>query len=188
MDDISSNLIDHLLEKALENIAPQERLAFLEKLYGELPPESQQEFLLRFTRMLLEVGTQPAELQKVLDKEPCEPVMVRFYQAEADEFAPMQMCCQALVDLTHTPEVDENAVVLTAQMFNSLGDETRLKIVKLLSKGEFTVEELVELLGIAQSTTSHHLRVLKDAAMIKGEKRGRNIYYSIVKQVNTVIP
>jgi DNA-binding transcriptional ArsR family regulator len=72
-------------------------------------------------------------------------------------------------------------VVEVAQKFNGLADETRVKIVKLISKGEFTVDELVEFLGEPQSTTSHHLRVLKEANLIKGEKRGRNIYYSLVK-------
>jgi DNA-binding transcriptional ArsR family regulator len=76
--------------------------------------------------------------------------------------------------------MDEGQVVEIAQMFNGLADETRVKIVKLLSKGEFTVDELVELLDVPQSTTSHHLRVLKEANLIQGEKRGRNIYYSLV--------
>jgi DNA-binding transcriptional ArsR family regulator len=77
--------------------------------------------------------------------------------------------------------MDEDQVVEVAQKFNGLADETRVKIVKLISKGEFTVDELVEFLGEPQSTTSHHLRVLKEANLIKGEKRGRNIYYSLVK-------
>jgi DNA-binding transcriptional ArsR family regulator len=77
--------------------------------------------------------------------------------------------------------MDEGQVVEIAQMFNGLADETRVRIVKLLAKGEFTVDELVEFLEVAQSTTSHHLRVLKEANLIKGEKRGRNIYYSLVK-------
>jgi ArsR family transcriptional regulator len=47
---------------------------------------------------------------------------------------------------------------------------------------------MVEFLGIAQSTTSHHLRVLKEANLIQGEKRGRNIYYSLVRpEVATVV-
>jgi len=62
-----------------------------------------------------------------------------------------------------------------------------VKIVKLLAKGEFTVDELVEFLGEPQSTTSHHLRVLKEANLIWGEKRGRNIYYSLVMPAETVV-
>lgn len=68
-----------------------------------------------------------------------------------------------------------------ARVFSALADETRLKIIKLLSEGEKSVDELVQALGIAQSTTSHHLRVLKEARLIKGDKRGRSIYYSLTQ-------
>lgn len=182
MEDISAILVTQLLDKALENTKPEERLAFVEKLFAELPSAAQQEFLLKLTRMLLEAGTQPAELQKSLDTtEPCKPVMVKVIQADWDDFSPGQMCCQALSDLANSPETDEKEIMVIANLFSGLADETRLKIVKLLSKSEYTVEELVELLGTAQSTTSHHLRVLKEANMIRGEKRGRNIYYSLVQ-------
>jgi ArsR family transcriptional regulator, zinc-responsive transcriptional repressor len=181
MEDISATLVNQLLDKALENMKPEDRLAFVEKLFAELPSAAQQEFLIKLTRVLIEAGTQPNELQKVLEVEPCKPVVVRLVQADLADFTPGQMCCQALNSFTSSPDTDEKQVMVIAQMFNGLADETRLKIVKLLSKGEFTVEDLVEFLGIAQSTTSHHLHVLKEAHMIQGEKRGRNIYYSLVQ-------
>jgi DNA-binding transcriptional ArsR family regulator len=106
-------------------------------------------------------------------------------QTNPGDFAPGQICCQAITGFARVEGMDEQQVVNVAQMFNGLADETRVKIVKLLAKGEFTVDELVEFLGAAQSTTSHHLRVLKDANLIKGEKRGRNIYYSLVRPEET---
>ena len=181
MEDISTTLVTQLLDKALENTKPEERLAFVEKLFAELPTAAQQEFLLKLTRMLIEAGTQPSELQKALETEPCSPVVVKVIQAGLEDFTPGQMCCQALSSFASSPEADEKQIMVIAQMFSGLADETRLKIVKLLSKGEFTVEELVDFLGIAQSTTSHHLRVLKEANMIQGVKRGRNIYYSLIQ-------
>jgi DNA-binding transcriptional ArsR family regulator len=45
----------------------------------------------------------------------------------------------------------------------------------------------VDFLGVPQSTTSHHLRVLKEADLIRGEKRGRNIYYSLVALEEAVV-
>jgi len=69
----------------------------------------------------------------------------------------------------------------TARVFNALADTTRLNIVKLLSQGEKNVEQLVQALGIAQSTTSHHLKVLKEANLIKGEKRGRSVFYTLTQ-------
>jgi hypothetical protein len=45
MDDLTSNLIRQLLDKAMENTQPEERVAFIEKLFSQLPPRGQQEFL-----------------------------------------------------------------------------------------------------------------------------------------------
>jgi DNA-binding transcriptional ArsR family regulator len=181
MDNITSTLISQLLDKALENTQPEERLAFVEKLFSQLPPAGQQEFLLSLTRMVLETSTPSAEVQKVFDPDFIEPRLVNIYRSTTDDFAPGQICCQALTGFAKVDGMDEQQVLSVAQMFNGLADETRVKIVKLLVKGEFTVDELVEFLGVAQSTTSHHLRVLKEANLIVGEKRGRNIYYSLVR-------
>ena len=113
--------------------------------------------------------------------DPSKPLLIQLIPATPEDFAPGQICCQALTGLAKEDEMDEQQVVNVAQMFSGLADETRIKIVKLLAKGEFTVDELVEFLGTAQSTTSHHLKVLKEANLIKREKRGRNTYYSLVK-------
>ena len=180
MDNMTSTLISQLLEKALENTTPEERLAFVEKLFAQLPPAGQQEFLLSLTRMMLDGNSPPVMVQKVFNPDFIEPRLVNIYTSTTDDFAPGQICCQALTGFSRVPGMDEGQVVEIAQMFNGLADETRVKIVKLLSKGEFTVDELVELLDVPQSTTSHHLRVLKQANLIQGEKRGRNIYYSLV--------
>lgn len=181
MDNTTSTLISQLLDKALENMKPEDRLAFVEKLFAQLPPAGQQEFLLSLTRMSLETGPCSSDLQAAVAIDANDPKLIKFIQASPEDFAPGQICCQALTGFAKLPGMDDQQVVLVAHMFNGLADETRVKIVKLLSKGVFTVDELVDLLGIAQSTTSHHLRVLKEANLIQGEKRGRNIYYSLVK-------
>jgi len=182
MDYVTTTLISQLLDKALENTQPEERLAFVEKLFAQLPSAGQQEFLLSLTRLsLLETGTCTTEQKAASETDESRPRLVKFIQASPEDFAPGQICCQAITGFARLPGMDEEQVVNIAQMFNGLADETRVRIVKLLSKGEFTVDELVEFLGVAQSTTSHHLRVLKEANLIKGEKRGRNIYYSLVR-------
>jgi DNA-binding transcriptional ArsR family regulator len=187
MDNISSTLISQLLDKALENTQPGERLAFVEKLFAHLPPNGQQEFLLSLTRTVLETGPCAPNLQAASEAEPAKTKMIKIFQAIPEDFAPGQICCQALTGFARVDGMDEQQVVSVAQMFNGLADETRVKIVKLLAKGEFTVDELVEFLGTVQSTTSHHLRVLKEANLIKGEKRGRNIYYSLVKPEEALV-
>ncbi len=180
MDNITTTLISQLLDKAMENTLPDERLAFVEKLFAQLPPDAQQGFLLRLTQMVLETGTSLSMLQAAGQEDTSKPKLIKILPASPEDFAPGQICCQAITGFARLDGMDEQQVVDIAQMFNGLADETRVKIVKLLAKGEFTVDELMEFLGTAQSTTSHHLRVLKDANLIKSEKRGRNIYYSLV--------
>ena len=187
MDNINSTLISQLLDKAFEKTAKQERLAFVEKLFGQLPPEGQQEFLLKLTHNLFEIGTCTPEPIIDNENEASKPKLIKIIQASPEDFAPGQICCQALTGFASEDGMDEEQVVIVAQMFNGLADETRVRIVKLLANGEFTVDELVDFLGAAQSTTSHHLRVLKEANLIQGEKRGRNIYYALVKPVEVAI-
>jgi len=187
MDNITSTLISQLLDKALENTLPKERLAFVEKLFAQLPPQGQQEFLLNLTRTVLETDACTTSVQVSGEGETSNPRLIQIIQATPEDFAPGQICCQALTGFAKVEGMDEEQVVSVAQMFNGLADETRVKIVKLLSKGEFTVDELMEVLGVPQSTTSHHLRVLKNANLIQGEKRGRNIYYSLVKPEATAV-
>jgi DNA-binding transcriptional ArsR family regulator len=180
MDNMTYTLISQLLEKALENTQPEERLAFVEKLFNQLPPAGQQEFLLSLTRTVLEAGSITTALQVASEADASKPKLIQIIQAIPEDFAPGQICCQALTGFARVPGMDDNKVLEVAQKFNGLADETRVRIVKLLAKSEFTVDELVDFLGVPQSTTSHHLRVLKEADLIKGEKRGRNIYYSLV--------
>lgn len=181
MENITSTLISQLVDKAIENTSPGERLAFIEKLFGQLNPEGQQEFLINLTRLSLGGNVCVVEKSATTSGEQPKPVMIQLIPAAPEDFAPGQICCQALTGFANVDGMDEQQVENVAHMFSGLADETRVKIVKLLAKGEFTVDELVEFLGAAQSTTSHHLRVLKEANLIKGEKRGRNTYYSLVK-------
>ncbi len=80
MDNIISTLVSQLLDKALENTKAEERLAFVEKLFAQLPPEGQQEFLLSLTRVVLESSTPPVVVQKVFNPDFVEPRLVNIYQ------------------------------------------------------------------------------------------------------------
>lgn len=63
-----------------------------------------------------------------------------------------------------------------------LGDKTRLTIIAILSKRECCVCELLEVFDMSQPSVSQHLRKLKDAGLIKEERRGQWIYYSLNSQ------
>ncbi len=79
---------------------------------------------------------------------------------------------------TETPLPD--AVAL--QRFQAVAEETRLRIVRLLSPGEMCVCELQDELGAAQSRLSFHLRKLKDAGVVADRREGRWVYYRLVPE------
>lgn len=65
------------------------------------------------------------------------------------------------------------------ELFHALSDETRLEIIELLRRGERCVCELTDTLDAAQSRLSFHLRVLKDAGIVRDRRDGRWIYYEL---------
>jgi len=64
-------------------------------------------------------------------------------------------------------------------LFKSLADETRLRLLNLLSRGELTVQELTEILAMGQSRISHHLKVLHDAGLLAVKRQGTWSYYRV---------
>src|SRR5579859_1286834 len=67
----------------------------------------------------------------------------------------------------------------TVQLFHALSDETRLEIIGLLRAGERCVCELTDMLDAAQSRLSFHLRVLKEAGIVRDRKDGRWVHYEL---------
>ena len=66
-----------------------------------------------------------------------------------------------------------------AGVFKLLSVEARIRIVQVLKRRGMCVTELTSQLGITPSATSQHLRVLRDARLVKFQKRGFNVYYSL---------
>ncbi len=64
-------------------------------------------------------------------------------------------------------------------IFKALSDETRLRILKLLEHGELCVCDVVAALDMVQPQVSFHLRILKEAGILKGRKDGKWIRYRI---------
>ena len=69
-----------------------------------------------------------------------------------------------------------------AKIFHALGNETRLKILKLLSSRDLCVSDIVESVGGAASTVAHHLRTLEDAGLVVSRRHGRSTYYAVQKE------
>ena len=69
-----------------------------------------------------------------------------------------------------------------ARIFKVLSVDARVHIVQLLKRHSLCVTELTAPLGITQAATSQHLRVLKDAGIVRWQKRGFHVYYHLDKQ------
>ena len=85
-------------------------------------------------------------------------------------------CCPQVLA---TPLSEQRATTLAAD-FAVLSDPVRLRLLSLLASapaGEACVCELVEPLARSQPTVSHHLKLLVEAGLIVGEKRGRWVWY-----------
>jgi ArsR family transcriptional regulator len=66
-----------------------------------------------------------------------------------------------------------------AKVFKALGHPSRLLMVEALGQGEKCVCELRDLVGSDISTVSKHLTILREAGLVRDERRGTSIYYSL---------
>ena len=64
-------------------------------------------------------------------------------------------------------------------IFKALADETRLKIIDAIIDEPKTVSQLVKATEESQSCVSHQLKTLKEAEIVKCERKGKCIYYSL---------
>ena len=74
-----------------------------------------------------------------------------------------------------------------ANFYKILADKTRVRILWALSQESMCVCDLAVLLGMTKSAISHQLKTLRLAKFIKYDKRGREVYYSLIdKQVRDI--
>ncbi len=65
----------------------------------------------------------------------------------------------------------------TQQVFKALSDDIRLRILRAVSMAEVSVAELVQVLGLPQSTVSRHLKPLRDAELVEPRREATSVYY-----------
>jgi ArsR family transcriptional regulator, arsenate/arsenite/antimonite-responsive transcriptional repressor len=71
-----------------------------------------------------------------------------------------------------------------SRLFAALEDETRLRIVALLSHRELCVCHIQQILGLSQPTISRHLRLLRLANVVTDRRVGRWVHYRLASQVD----
>ena len=64
----------------------------------------------------------------------------------------------------------------------ALADETRQKIMALCCCQQLSVNQIVEALDVSQPTVSHHLSILKKAGLVRTQRRGKQVLYSLNQQ------
>ncbi len=94
---------------------------------------------------------------------------------------------QDIVDKALSTLPKEEQLFELADFFKLFGDTTRIKILHTLLISEMCVCDLSELLQMSQSATSHQLRTLRQANLVKYRKEGKVVFYSLkdehVKQI-----
>ncbi|MEH3147953.1 MAG: metalloregulator ArsR/SmtB family transcription factor [Methylobacterium frigidaeris] len=73
----------------------------------------------------------------------------------------------------------QDQVGQVAELFSLLGDPNRLRIVLACLDGARSVGEIAEEVGASQSLTSHHLRLLRTARLLRPERAGRTVRYAL---------
>jgi ArsR family transcriptional regulator, arsenate/arsenite/antimonite-responsive transcriptional repressor len=87
-------------------------------------------------------------------------------------------CCGLAVQ----PLADAEAVRI-AGMFKALGDPIRLRLAALIAaQDEVCVCDLTPQFELADSTISHHLKVLRDAGLVESQRRGTWVYYRVLPE------
>ena len=89
--------------------------------------------------------------------------------------APAKLCCPVKVIAP-----DDGGIGEAAAVFKALSDETRLRILKTISHMTTLCEcNLVPEFGLSQPTISYHLKVLREAGLIKSERKGQWVYHRV---------
>jgi ArsR family transcriptional regulator len=95
--------------------------------------------------------------------------------------AAAEPCCGSVL----AAPLDVADATALAQGFCALADPVRLRVLSILAaapEGEVCVCDFVGPLGKSQPTVSHHLKTLSEAGLIKGERRGKWVWYSLNRE------
>jgi ArsR family transcriptional regulator, arsenate/arsenite/antimonite-responsive transcriptional repressor len=95
--------------------------------------------------------------------------------------ADASVCCSPFTG----EALDEVAATTLASGFVALADPVRLRLLSLLAaadSGEACVCDLTAPVGKSQPTVSHHLKILAEAGLVSGDKRGRWVWYRVMPE------
>jgi DNA-binding transcriptional ArsR family regulator len=86
------------------------------------------------------------------------------------------------------PALTTDQTEMLAELFHLLGERSRLGIVLVCLESPMPVGEIAASLGLSPSLVSHHLRLLRAARLLRGERRGKQVFYTAADEhVRTVV-
>lgn len=74
-------------------------------------------------------------------------------------------------------------IKLTTDFLDVISETNRLNILRILRRGGLSVRDIWQFLDLSQNLVSHHLKVLKDFGLLNSERNGKQIIYSLNKEV-----
>jgi DNA-binding transcriptional ArsR family regulator len=82
--------------------------------------------------------------------------------------------------MTELPVVmDIDTATRAAELFGTLGDPNRVRIIALLLQNEMNVGDLARAVAMSESAVSHQLRILRQMRLVRVDKRGRQVFYAL---------
>lgn len=84
-----------------------------------------------------------------------------------------------LVKKTKDQMIEESEIYEISDFFKIFGDSTRLQILWALDNNSLTVGDICNVLDISKSACSHQLNILKANKLVKYQKSGKNVIYSL---------
>lgn len=73
----------------------------------------------------------------------------------------------------------QHEITILAETFRLLGDPTRLRILFFCLSSPKAVGDIAASLDLSQALVSHHLRLLRGARLVKGERRSKQVFYAV---------
>ena len=102
-------------------------------------------------------------------------------QTSTIEPATADLCCASVL----AAPLDADEAGELAAGFHALADPVRLRVLSILAsspEGEVCVCDFVGPLGKSQPTVSHHLKILSEAGLVQGDRRGKWVWYSLNRE------
>ncbi len=75
--------------------------------------------------------------------------------------------------------LDETTASQLAELFRTLSDPSRVRIISALLDGEMTAGGLAKTVGLSKSAVSHQMRGLRQMRMVRARKIGRQVFYQL---------